>query len=868
MLGELVQKIFKQTLGKLYEWMRNRYCPSHVVKGLVGDQRTLVQRFWSYNKYRIIGKDGLTFLSLFVVFLFYLQLRSIGRLLSNGDPSFEILFPATLFNWSQYALQIPIFAFLLLMLILLLFAIWQRTITWRVSPFFVFVLTILILVNTSYGLLERWIIIQTETLPAFELAETLFESARIADENDQIALANKYYAIAGRLFRQQLRSTNSTGRDANFLAHLAQVDYHRGKFRSSILDACESLRNNPDASKADIAVEALRGSIYSLAHKDDKDSAEAFLSEVTTKHRDACTLEASPYWLAISPQLLNAFKQDPFQQSYSWWHSLNPIEQDLPWDESLESQRKRYEQDIAYLSQLVKRYPDATYKDYALFLLGRYRDVIVSYQESPILDKAYYAWGLEAFGEKDYQEAIRRYEAFLVRFEDHDWQDDAVWRTAKAYFELKDYPKTIQYLSESKNDPRGGLGGVDPYYDIAYVADVFMSEEEIQNYLRFSTDDDVNLILTFTLGEKAFASGQVEEAQRFYEEAIRLSKGSEPTVYIARPGDTLINILARYSTVREYFYGFNDVNANNIEAGQSLVIPPIGIPIAQISYDRIEIIEIMCEVADLEPPQSLYDLAMFLSSNRGVFRNSLWDLPNRAQIGEGVSPTYFMSHDTSYRIAEILESLLSNYPDFIAQATYNRSSLEFERGMDATLYEIATNYHEAASDQALQDPVVLEETRVKAVNAYRRLLSNLPQDSKEFDKVFEAIGSLYLHHPDFDKSWPWRYTEDDMRGMRREYTRLVNEYPNHHLANNALNWLAWSYCYSANLHTFGPDVENPDWAKYDENYRKALDAYRQLAKMNPLSGITQNARYAMTIIEDKLRDPDKRKPVPEERWNW
>jgi tetratricopeptide (TPR) repeat protein len=227
-----------------------------------------------------------------------------------------------------------------------------------------------------------------------------------------------------------------------------------------------------------------------------------------------------------------------------------------------------------------------------------------------------------------------------------------------------------------------------------------------------------------------------------------------------------------------------------------------------------------------------------------------------------------MSHDTSYRIAEILESLLSNYPDFIAQATYNRSSLEFERGMDATLYEIATNYHEAASDQALQDPVVLEETRVKAVNAYRRLLSNLPQDSKEFDKVFEAIGSLYLHHPNFDKIWPWRYTEDDMRGMRREYTRLVNEYPNHHLANNALNWLAWSYCYSANLHTFGPDVENPDWAKYDENYRKALDAYRQLAKMNPLSGITQNARYAMTIIEVKLRDPDKRKPVPEERWNW
>jgi len=60
----------------------------------------------------------------------------------------------------------------------------------------------------------------------------------------------------------------------------------------------------------------------------------------------------------------------------------------------------------------------------------------------------------------------------------------------------------------------------------------------------------------------------------------------------------------------------------------------------------------------------------------------------------------------------------------------------------------------------------------------------------------------------------------------------------------------------------------PGSVEYEQNYREALAVYRELAQMDPLSGITKNAIEVATIIEGKLADPDKRIPVPKERWGW
>jgi len=426
---------------------------------------------------------------------------------------------------------------------------------------------------------------------------------------------------------------------------------------------------------------------------------------------------------------------------------------------------------------------------------------------------------LQAFEEQSYKEAVRRYRSILDHFENHDWRNDALWRIAKAYFALGNYPQALRYLTLSKNElyADSNVHEVNLYCDIAYVADVGLDKEGIQQYARLNTDPEVDLILKFTLALKHLASGEYDKAQALYEKLAELDPDVEELTY----------------STEEHF----------------------GLTLAQLSAEKIEVIDRIEEILEASPPDSIYDLAEFCSFNPSVFENRLLGYLSCVNIAKGVfPPDYFMTHNALYRSAELLNTLVDSYPDF-------------ER-TEEVIRMVAENYEAAASDPTLMDPAAIEQIRVKAVAAYRWLLARLPEDSGEFDEVFEAIGGVYLNRPDFDRPWPWRYTEADIRGLQREYTRLAEEYPNHHLANNALNWVAWSYCYLANLYTFSPDAEKPAWMKYEQNYRQALAVYRQLSQMDPFSGITRNAIKAASIIEKKLTDPSQRTPVPRERWSW
>jgi hypothetical protein len=96
--------------------------------------------------------------------------------------------------------------------------------------------------------------------------------------------------------------------------------------------------------------------------------------------------------------------------------------------------------------------------------------------------------------------------------------------------------------------------------------------------------------------------------------------------------------------------------------------------------------------------------------------------------------------------------------------------------------------------------------------------------------------------------------------MREVYLQIVEMLPEHRLANNLLNWVAWSYCYEANL----PEISDE---QYYENYRKALNTYERIAREYP-DGLTgKNARENIGTIQQKLASDD-RLPVDPDRWRW
>jgi outer membrane protein assembly factor BamD (BamD/ComL family) len=128
------------------------------------------------------------------------------------------------------------------------------------------------------------------------------------------------------------------------------------------------------------------------------------------------------------------------------------------------------------------------------------------------------------------------------------------------------------------------------------------------------------------------------------------------------------------------------------------------------------------------------------------------------------------------------------------------------------------------------------------------------------DCTIEWLALLHLGaHQDEDISE--RYDEQDIVAMQEQARKLVDRYPSHHLANNLLTWIAWGYCYRANLYSAYSGV-------YIEYYRSALQTYQELLDKYPSGAQATNARENIRIIEKKLRSPEDRRQVPEGRWTW
>jgi len=86
---------------------------------------------------------------------------------------------------------------------------------------------------------------------------------------------------------------------------------------------------------------------------------------------------------------------------------------------------------------------------------------------------------------------------------------------------------------------------------------------------------------------------------------------------------------------------------------------------------------------------------------------------------------------------------------------------------------------------------------------------------------------------------PW-----NLQTARQHFRSFVSAYPRDSAANNALNWIAWSYCYEANQSL-------KDAGLYLTLYDQAAAAYRELHDRYPTGHLARNALRAEAIIRYK-----------------
>ncbi|MCX6032018.1 MAG: SIR2 family protein [Chloroflexi bacterium] len=82
---------------------------------------------------------------------------------------------------------------------------------------------------------------------------------------------------------------------------------------------------------------------------------------------------------------------------------------------------------------------------------------------------------------------------------------------------------------------------------------------------------------------------------------------------------------------------------------------------------------------------------------------------------------------------------------------------------------------------------------------YYRLYQNRPNYPSRYnvtqDCVIEWLALLHLGEPGSEYATIRHYSEPDIIAMQEQARKLIERYPQHHLANNLLNWIAWGYCY-------------------------------------------------------------------------
>jgi tetratricopeptide (TPR) repeat protein len=331
--------------------------------------------------------------------------------------------------------------------------------------------------------------------------------------------------------------------------------------------------------------------------------------------------------------------------------------------------------------------------------------------------------------------------------------------------------------------------------EIVYVLDARMTIDEIEQFIAENQVYGYDAMLEFAIAEKLFEQSRWDEATVEFE-----------------------NLIAKYP-----FSG-----------------------VASFAEEDVIILKQIASILE-EGTSSDFLLGKLLYySDEPIFYNQCWLERRRELLEENHAPdSYFWSNNDYLRASLLFERFARQNP------THPLA--------EESLFMAGKSYEMAAVHGFLANEDMVAEIRKRAIDTYRRYLDlYLDSDRERTDEAIQAIGLIWLHKLESFDSVLDLYEEEELERMREEFLAFVQERPNHHLANNLLNWVAWSHCLEANLHPLG----SPD---YEYHYYRAAELYQRIIDEYPLGLTWENARKRSNEIKEKLQNPSA---TQEEQWYW
>lgn len=634
-------------------------------------------------------------------------------------------------------------------------------------------------------------------------------------------------------------SSNETDPALATLQNVMDQLYESGNYQEMIRTICSL--SDTSLPQTELLI-FWRSAAYVLAH-DPEWGPERTLNWINEMNNQfpACQEFSSPFWLVVPPEIAFLIQEGNWElgrgqigQLYKWHSYLpfdDPISETLPdtnirdickfeasedmtkVGESTYRDYERCEYDMRLAADYLQRYPDDQYAGYAKFVLGNLDQIILEGYErnKTIYDLAYYEKGWREYDQGNYEAALKTFQGFLFveSLRNHPWRDDALWRAAMCYRHMGKYVDALQYLSRMENE---GDDNVPLYADMStnalYVADVLMPTNDLLSVVTQNLFPNLQPLLKYTLAERLLADGYYPGARLHF---VEIGNQYQGQVSISPFG-------------REYSY-------------------------AELADQKIKVIEILTDYQKKYSDDANLYIADYLETYDAFspFENELrYYLPMFSVLESEITSEYLTHRSKNYVAAELRENYLKQNP-LSPQAP-------------ELLFKIAQSYETIASwaDLPSSDDF-LTSVRKKAVDAYLRYLNDYSElDTNRTDLAIEHAGSLYLSRCEYDYMHFWCDLES-VQGMRNVYIGLVNKYPHHRLANNLLNWIAWSYCYEANQ-------EDASDQQYVEAYTLALATYQKIAAEYSDGIIGENARANIPIIEEKILNPAVR--VEPDDWGW
>lgn len=613
---------------------------------------------------------------------------------------------------------------------------------------------------------------------------------------------------------------------------IAYKHYHEGNYQEIV----ETICGLSHTELKDEVAPYLRSALYYLSHNPSwgPEKTLELLNQVSIEYPE-CKEISSPFWLAIPPEIVWMIQERNWIYGMGEMGKLYMGYSHLPFDEPIDPTKHEFnirnecindyydstlkkmgrcEWDMRLVEYYLERFPNDSYADYGKLYLGNLDQIVYEgYEDNEnVYDFAYYERGWRQFQLNHYDEALKTFQGFLFieHHQDHPWRDDAMWRVSECYKRMGKYVDALHYLSLMENESDGEVpdyASVDR--NVLYIADVLMSVEDLSSIVTENHFPNLQPILKYTLAERLF----VEEA---------------------------------YSESREYFEEISIEYKNDTFESSA----GINYSLAELADEKINVINIVVNLISEHPHDSDLYIAEYLEiyDAYSPLENELrYYIPMIGGVERGITRDYLVNRSKNYLSAKLREDYISKNPN--------------DPRIPDLLFKIAQNYEIVASWYHLpEDEEFIDELRGKAATAYLNYIENYPRHNREkFDTAMEHAGSLYLLRCQYSESKNvsnFTCDMDSVIGMRKVYNNLIEKYPKHRLANNMLNWVAWSYCFEANYP--GNSLEN-----YISAYKKALEVYTRIIEEYPDGVIGENAEQNISIINYKLANPlDHSSPHP------